>query len=132
MKKLLFTTVSLCLVGCATTPSPERQALLSEFQNTIPTCEKDVDCDVKWDAAQLWVVHHAAYKIQTSTNVLIETYNAVNSADTGFMVQVTKEPLGGGKYQILVNIHCANMFGCVPNQLPAMVDFNRTVNSVTP
>lgn len=119
------------LAGCATNNSPERQAKLAELQRTIPTCIGVADCNAKWEAAQLWVVKNAGWKIQTQSSVLIETYNATNNS-TNIAVQVTKEPMGGGKYQILVKVWCANMFGCHPDSLDAALNFNRTIALVTP
>ena len=121
-------TTSL-LVGCAT--SPERQAKQAEFNSTIPTCSGTAGCNAKWEAAQLWVVHNAGWKIQTQSSVLIETYNAVNSS-TNIAVRVTKEPLGGGRYQFLVKVWCDNIFGCHPDSWDAALNFNREIGRVTP
>jgi len=116
------------LAGCAT--SPETLAKREALNKTIPVCTAKKDCDAKWEAAQLWVIHHADYKIQTANNVLIQTYSPVGGTPN-IGARVTKEPIGGGKYAILVSIWCDNMFGCVPNSLDAALDFNRTVGVVT-
>jgi len=126
----LITVVSLVSVaGCMTTA--ERQEKQDELARTAPVCSGEADCNAKWEAAQLWIVHHAAYKIQTVTNVLIETYNP-GPNEPAIAVRVTKEPQGGGKYKLLVNIWCNNMFGCTPNQWDAALDFNRSVGAVSP
>jgi len=68
----LFAVISaLSIEACAAGPSPQ---VVQQFQNTIPTCSGEADCKAKWEAAQLWVVHNAGFKIQTATDVLIETY----------------------------------------------------------
>ena len=121
-------TISL-LAGCAT--SPEMQAKQAELSRTIPTCSGAADCNAKWEAAQLWVVHNAGWKIQTQSNVLIETYNAVNGS-TNIAVRVTKEPLGSGRYQLLVTVWCDNIFGCHPDSWDAALKFNREIGQVTP
>lgn len=120
---------SIMLCACAT--SPEMLAKQAEANRTIPTCAGVEDCNAKWEAAQLWVVHNAGWKIQTQSSVLIETYNAINSSPN-IAVRVTKEPIGGGKYQLLVKIWCDNMFGCQPNSWDAALDFNRTIGAITP
>ena len=131
----LFRTVAATIVttsvllGCAT--SPEMQARQAEVRRTIPTCLGAEDCNAKWEAAQLWVVRNAGWKIQTQSSVLIETYNAVGSSPR-IAVQVTKEPLGGGKYQFLVKVWCDNIFGCQPNSWDAALDFNRQIGAATP
>lgn len=126
----LTTTVALyaLLSGCNTTPSPEIQAKRAELERTTPVCNDEKDCNAKWEAAQLWIVHNSGFKIQTATNVLIQTYNATGGS-AAIAVQATKEPIGGGKYKILVRVSCDNMFGCVPNQWDAALDFNRKVGA---
>ena len=130
VKSVVATVIaSSVLFGCAT--SPEMQAKQAEFRRTIPTCSGTEDCNAKWEAAQLWVVRNAGWKIQTQSSVLIETYNAVGSSPR-IAVRVTKEPLGGGKYQFIVNVWCDNIFGCQPDSWGAALDFNRHIASVTP
>lgn len=130
VKMLAATTIaSSALCGCAT--PPEVQAKQSEFLRTIPTCTGVDDCNAKWDAAQLWIVHNAGWKIQTQSNVLIETYNPVESSPR-IAVRVTKEPIGGGKYMLVVKVWCNNVFGCQPDAWDAAIDFNRHIASVTP
>jgi len=107
------------------------QAKRAELEQTTPICNDEKDCNAKWEAAQLWIVHNAGFKLQTTTNVLLQTYNATGGSPS-IAVQVTKEPMGGGKYKILVSVSCDNMFGCVPNQWDAALDFNRTVSAATP
>lgn len=124
---IVTAAVALLLSGCVT---PEQRAAydarLAELEATRPVCDGEKDCAAKWDAAQLWVVRNAGMKIQTTTNVLIETYN---SPGTQLAAQVTKEPVGDGKYRIVVKLGCDNPFGCVPNALDAALAFNREVGA---
>lgn len=126
---LLLVTASLS--GCAVQQNPETQAKINEIQRTIPTCTDEKECNVMWEAAQLWVVKNAGYKIQTATTVLIQTFNATGSK-VELAAQITKEPQGGGRYQFVAKVGCDNMFGCKPNRLDALLDFNRTLNAVQP
>ena len=59
------------------------------------------------------------------------SYNAAGGS-TSMAVQATKEPPGGGKYKIFVNVSCDNMFGCVANQWDAALAFNQAVGAATP
>ncbi|MHB1174069.1 MAG: hypothetical protein ACYCZJ_02955 [Sulfuriferula sp.] len=131
MRNLMLSATLIALTGCATNQSPEMLAKQAEFNRTIPICTDEKDCNAKWEAAQLWVIHNAAFKIQTATNVLIETYNATDSTPS-IAARVTKEPMGGGKYQFIVSVWCDNIFGCQPNSWDAALNFNRTVGAVTP
>lgn len=134
-RTVLAASVSLAaaaaLSGCAISPSMDEQMNRAEFERTIPTCDGEQDCNAKWEAAQLWVVHNTGYKIQTATNVLIETYNPVDQR-ASLAAQVTKEPLGGGRYKIVARLRCGNMFGCVPDPWSAAMDFNRAVGAAKP
>lgn len=119
------------LSGCATTPSPEIQAKRTQLRQTTPVCVDEKDCKAKWEAAQIWIVRNAGFKLQITTDVLLQTYSATGGSPS-IAVQATKEPLGGGKYKILVTVSCDNMFGCVPNQWDAALDFNRVVGAAIP
>jgi hypothetical protein len=118
------------LSGCAHSPA-DRQALLAEAQATVPVCDGERDCAAKWEAAQLWVVRNVRFKIQTVTNVLIQTYNSTNSS-LYLGATIIKEPQGGGRYRILASFACANAFWCSPDPARARVDFNRYVSAVVP
>lgn len=125
---LVIGAASTMLFGCAA--SPELQATQAELRRTIPTCSGTEDCNAKWEAAQLWVVKNSGWKIQYQSNVLIETYNATGSSPR-IAVRVTKEPMGGGKYQLIVNVWCDNIFGCQPNAWDAALDFNRQISAIS-
>lgn len=127
----IFVVCPLLTVGCTARPSPVQQAKVDRFNVTIPTCEGEADCKTKWEAAQLWVVHNAGYKIQTATSVLIETYNP-SQYSSSLAARVTKEPLGGGKYKIVIFVWCNNSYGCRPNGWDAAIDFNEKVSAAVP
>ena len=127
----LIAGVAICLLLSCCATSSEVRAKQALFQRTIPTCDGEKDCNAKWEAAQLWIVHNSGYKLQTVTNVLLETYNP-GRHDTKLAVRVTKEPLGGGKYMIIVTTWCNNMFGCTRNTWDAALDFNVKVDAARP
>ncbi|TCN87879.1 hypothetical protein [Shewanella fodinae] len=130
-RNLLAAVAVLFITSCATASSPEIEAKRAQLKATTPICVDENDCKAKWEAAQLWIVRNAGFKLQIVTDVLLQTYNATGGSPS-LAVQATKEPLGGGKYKILVSISCDNVFGCVPNQWDAALSFNRTVSAVTP
>lgn len=132
-RRNLFVWISSVLViGCAApAPSPIDQAKRQQIQMSTPTCSSDKECQVKWETAQLWVVRNAGYKIQTATSVLIQTFGAIRSRP-GLAAQVTKEPQGDGKYRFIARVWCDNILGCRPDELDAVLDFNRTLNAVQP
>ncbi len=118
----------LLLSGCAVRQQQQAQQR-QQFNKTIPFCNDDQDCKDKWSAAQIWVSRNCGMKIQIATDTLIETYNSVGSS-TNLAARVVKEPIGDGKYRIVINTGCANIFGCFPDAWAAALDFNRYVGSI--
>lgn len=106
-----------------------RAKALSEQKalRAVPVCSKEDDCSAKWEAAQLWVVNNAGYKLQTVTDVVIETYN---SSGPAVAVRVLKQPIGQGKYELIASVYCDNPFGCTRNVKEAVIDFNRKISRV--
>lgn len=129
MKYMAALLAITALSGCATTA--DQAARKDEVIRTAPTCSGEADCSAKWETAQLWVAKHAAYKIQTVTNVLIQTYNP-DATSTYLAAVAVKEPLGGGAYVIHVNLWCNNLFGCTPDRYEAMMAFNIAVANAKP
>lgn len=110
---------------------PSKAEKKAHFEATIPVCFGQEDCQAKWEAAQLWVIHNAGYKIQTVTDVLIQTFSP-GPYDARNAARVTKEPLGGGKYRIVVYLWCNNVFGCIPNGWDSAINFNLLVGATAP
>lgn len=131
MKLALVAIAAAALLSACGNMGTQEQR--DEFRRTIPICDGADDCKAKWEAAQIWVVHHSGFKIQTATDVLIQTYSSGDSSDTRIQMQVTKEPLGGGRYQIAIALGCNNLFGCGGSS-PAELGlaFNRQIADVHP
>jgi hypothetical protein len=77
-------------------------------------------CKERWERAQIWVAKHSMFKIQTATDVLIQTFGTQN--DVRYTFSVTKEPLGGGKYRIVAEVVCGswNIHMCRPPEMPEL------------
>lgn len=114
--------------GCATSPSPREIQLRREIGRTIPTCETEKECAIKWSAARNWIIQNSGWKLQHVQPDFLETYNAVNSSPR-IAVRVTKEPLQDGRQRIVATVWCDNIFGCNPDKLEALQSFNNYVNS---
>lgn len=119
----------LSIEGCATAAvDPAKQA---RVQASVPTCEGAEECELKWAAARRWVLENAGFKLQNVTNDFLETYNPTNHSPS-LAARVMKEPIGGGRYRIVVSLWCANMFGCIPDAWDAAQAFNNYVNAAGP
>lgn len=111
----------ISLAGCfATTP-----VMLGNAANAGPvTC--DTNCTTSWERAQLWLVKHSRWKVQTATDVLIQTYNPPDN-DPSYGFTATREPVGGGRYTITLALHCANFIRCDPAKPDVVAAFNHYV-----
>lgn len=117
------------LSSCAYLPiSSEDQ---TKIQDTVPTCEGEQDCKAKWEAAQFWVSNNSPYPLRPITDIVIETYSP-QPWDSRLAVRVKKEPLGNGKYRILILVWCMNYFYCSPQPTKAILSFNQYVAASKP
>lgn len=82
----------------------------------------DASCTLEWQRAQLWLAKHSAWKIQSSSEVIIQTYNGTQYSPT-YAFNVTKEPTGSGTYRISMGLACGNALGCNPNALDVRTAF---------
>jgi|TARA_Y100000294_G_scaffold53957_1_gene50851 hypothetical protein len=122
---LAVVCISLLLSTC--TISPERQAKLDEFDNTIPRCSSDFDCGPKWLAARAWVIENSDFGIRAeSDDRIMATSNIISNSGLGVVVD---RVLAANGYQIVVDLECFSSYGC-PNILDSKIDFNRTLNAV--
>ena len=119
----------LLLTGCAM--SAENQALMSRARQTMPTCTGQAECELKWAAARRWVQNNAGFRIQNYSTDFIQTYKSGDYANTDLGVEVSKEPMGGGAYQIVARMWINNALsgGGIPAKL---VQFNDYVNTAMP
>ena len=123
---ILFCGLLFLSAGCIGEIQAQRQAMVSRLYETIPTCENEQDCKEKWNAAQAWIATNCGMKIQIATDTIIETYNPTGGS-TRLAARAIKEPLGDGKYRIVINVWCDNFLGCFPDALESAVDFNQYV-----
>jgi hypothetical protein len=114
------------LFGCGT--SAAVQQAREEYFRTIPMCSSKPECDAKWEAAQLWAATRLPLKVQTVTNVMIQTYNPPPYG-TETAALITKESTGNGAYRFGIRTWCNNMIQCFPGTWDAALDFNRFVNA---
>jgi hypothetical protein len=128
MIKAMSLVTSLCVVGLLTAcaVSPETQALMDEYDRTIPSCSTSLECQTKWAAARSWAIANADFPIYTESDTRIRATSTLTTT-SGIGVVVHREG-SGNNYRFLVDVECFNAYGC-PNIWQAKVDFNRTLNA---
>ncbi|WP_308366981.1 MULTISPECIES: hypothetical protein [unclassified Microbulbifer] len=130
MKYLIRSSLIISLIlftGCAA----NKQKLSADLQKELDEplyCEGEDQCKEMWERATFFVNANAGFKIQIHNDTIIQTYNPTNSSPR-LAFSITREPLGGGKYQIWTKVWCANMFGCQPNQFEATARAKRYVRT---
>ena len=123
---LLLCSVTAILSSCSPMPSSE-QAATPESKEPV-LCINKAQCDAYWQRAQAWVANNSGYRLQTVTDVVIETYGPV-STQTGLAFRITKVPDDKEGARIFVIPSCANVFGCTPTPTDAVIAFKRFVRS---
>ena len=76
--------------------------------------------------AQVWVINHSEYKLQTVTDSIIQT-DGPSGGKRALAYQITKTPSNEGTATIGFAAHCDNMLGCEPNPWKAGADFKQFV-----
>lgn len=112
MKALITMILPLLIFSCATTNKAMMTALLPAAYINEVICEGD-ECKQYWERAQAWIAVHSKWKIQTATDVLIQTYNPT-TYDLTYSFTVLKEALPNGKYRIIMSPYFASLAGCSP------------------
>jgi hypothetical protein len=116
MKKILVFISLIILLGC-TPISTRLQPILapaSNMEDSITCCQ--TECNDAWQRSQLWLVKHSKWKIQTATDVVIQTFNPIK-CDVSYGFTIIKEPLGDGCYDIRMELVCGNPLGCDPKPI---------------
>jgi len=115
MKTLSIIPIVAVIASACSSTSTELQTALAPAASVGTSVECDSGCTVEWQRAQLWLAKHATMKVQTATDVLLQTYNPPEDhPQYGF--SVTKEPIGAGRYRIATEIFCQNLIGCSPRK----------------
>lgn len=84
--------------------------------------ECDSGCVIEWQRAQLWIDRHSKMKIQTATDVIVQTFNPSSSGGPAYGFTAQKTPLGSLRYRITVEPQCVKaLIGCTetPEDLAA-------------
>jgi hypothetical protein len=124
MKAICIGVAALLLSGCAAQlPRDVTDAAMAPMY-----CRGKVQCDRAWQAAQAYIAMHGEYRLQTTTDTVIQTYGPMpNQVQLAYMA--IKEPIGPEDAQIKVTARCANLFGCTKPPMQAMADFKQYVRT---
>jgi hypothetical protein len=123
----MASTLALC--GCITA---EQQASVAESPKPI-TCHAGADCDAKWSRANSWITEHSKYKVETSSDSVIQTSGpSTFESDPSPRYQVRKLAIGGDQYAIEFTGGCDSIFECTPTLSTAQADFTQSILAAEP
>lgn len=121
--------VTLCLsvttlLGCAA-PPPRGEAdwVIKEYNLPI-TCTGQDECARLWRAAQVWVADNAGYKIQTSSDAVIETFGGAEPYGSRWAMQVTRVPIDRNVDRIVLRPRWGQVSLCRPSAMEMVARFH--------
>src|SRR5579871_4902653 len=107
LKRTLCALTALYLAGCATQPTPDETAAASQ----PVTCSNEADCRAKWSRALDWVLQNSSWRIQTQTDLLIETYPGDQYTPL-LSYSISRVDGADGTARIEFRAGCQNFLGC--------------------
>lgn len=123
---ILATLSSFGLTACDTIGMSPAQIAAQESNAAMRvTCSGSEDCEKRWARALDWVQRNSHWKLRTVTDTVITTEGPLDTTYAAF--EITKFPLGSGRYELRFRAGCGNIFGCVPSIQALQADFNVSV-----
>ena len=114
--------IVLLLSACATTGSEDPQQVAAA---AAPIgCVDRAQCDTFWQRAKVWISSNSYYRVQLSSDSVIETYGPL-AGRMELAFRVLKVPDGAGGARITVTAECGNVFKCTPMASDAILAFKR-------
>jgi hypothetical protein len=113
--RIVFLLIASTVVACVPAQPPGLAAALQPVPvATSHTCASTEACALSWQRAQLWLANHAHTKLQTVTDVVLQTYGV--GAAPRFNIQVTKTPDGRGGAAVKIGLTCgmSGLVSCTP------------------
>ena len=118
--------IPLCFVvglaACATTGSEDPRQVAQAMEPL--GCLDRTQCELYWQRAKVWISSNAYYRVQLSSDSVIETYGPL-AGRMELAYRVLKIPDAAGGARITVVAECGNVFRCVPTVTEALVAFKR-------
>jgi hypothetical protein len=119
---------ALCVAaaGCSTQGQVDPDVM--QIATTPLTCSSKTECDTWWQRAQTWVTGHSKYKLDASTDTLIQTAGP-DGGKRALAYQITRTRNPDGTATIGFAAHCDGSMGCKPNPWEAGADFKEFVRT---
>lgn len=112
----------VALAACASTGGDDSRQVAPAMEPL--GCVDRTQCDVYWQRAKAWISSNSYYRVQLSSDSVIETYGPLPGR-MELAYRILKIPDGAGGARITVVAQCGNVFRCVPTATDAVVAFKR-------
>jgi len=120
--KLLPAAAVLLVSACATSGDSDPGQLAKMMEPF--GCVDRLQCDTYWQRAKVWISSNSYYRVQLSSDSVIETYGPI-AGRMELAYRVLKIPDGAGGARITVAAQCGNVFKCTPAATDAILAFRR-------
>lgn len=129
MKLLLFILIPAALLaGCAGGLFDVKDDTV--FQQTIPVCQTDDECEKVWAAARQWVMKTTHQGLAVDTREVIKTNPSDEDAiNRELDITINKVALDDDKYQIVIDIWCNTTINRCSYEREMMRQFNKDMAS---
>ena len=114
------------LAACASTGSEDPRQVAQAMEPL--GCVDRAQCDIYWQRAKVWISSNSYYRVQLSSDSVIETYGPY-AGRMELAYRVLKIPDGAGGARISVTAECGNVFRCSPTVTDAIAAFKRFASS---
>ena len=119
----------LCLASCLPISLVGRFDVADRAANR-PVCATAAECDAAWASAVDWVGQHCAFKIQTRTDLLVETEGPLGAPNTDVACRVERTPTPeAGSARLELFPSCGSWFDCNPEIVYLEAKFNDDVRA---
>lgn len=123
MRALVTGLICAALSACAV-HNPQLNAAEIKEANDPLLCVGQEQCALMWRKAQVWISVNSRWKIQISTDTIIETYSPSEAAvDRAY--RITRMPGESATDRIVITSWCRNMFGCSTTLNADAISFKR-------
>ncbi len=126
-KRVAVVLSALLLAPACVTTTPEERARMERTAAVPVTRSTPDECDALWGAAVHWVTQQSRWKIQSQSDVMLQTYGLRDTTKVAF--RLNRIPTGSGGCRVVLGTSCGNIFGCVPTELSFRVGFVRAFSS---
>ena len=122
---IILVCAAMMLASCSSEPR-KLSAAEQEIYSQQVRCYGADECTKLWRKAQVWAATHSGYKIQTATDSIIDTYNAM-AYSTSWAIRIIRVPGPQDVDELQIFPDCGPAPLCRETKAEIVVDFKRAM-----